>query len=264
LLSTLHMELSSKYKLNLDTEPNLSRQLVLSPTLPKGTGDTPALFIGGSNADRLANPAANVGIIPDTVTEGGWILNTSSVSTVLPQIEAYCLTLPPEAPVIIYCLENSSFSQANCDGVISQIAKLKDNKCHVVGELIVAHEITMAAAVANLKRILAVCGDRKVFIITPLLRYINAACCDEIGHCTHRQVPDFALKLHLDLVRLHKFIEGRLSSHPSARSSRPVTFSQPSMAPVRLRSWPPTPVGAPSMAAAVPTPGWLSPSWTRS
>jgi hypothetical protein len=37
----------------------------------------------------------------------------------------------------------------------------------VVGELIVAHEITMAAAVANLKRILAVCGDRRVFIITP-------------------------------------------------------------------------------------------------
>jgi hypothetical protein len=116
--------------------------------------------------------------------------------------------------VIIYCLDNSSFSQADGDGVISQIEKLKDNKYHVVGELIVAHEITMAAAVANLKRILAVCGDRKVFIITPLLRYINIACCDEIGHCTHRQVPDSALKLHLDLVRLHKFIEGRLSSHP--------------------------------------------------
>ncbi len=131
------MELSSKYKLNLDTEPNLSRQLVLSPTLPKGTSDTPALFIGGSNADWLANAAANVGIIPDTVSEGGWILNTSSVTTVLPQIEAYCLTLPLEAPVIIYCLDNSSFSQADGDGVISQISKLKDNKYHVVGELIV-------------------------------------------------------------------------------------------------------------------------------
>jgi hypothetical protein len=98
--------------------------------------------------------------------------------------------------------------------VISQIVNWKDNKFHVVGELIVAHEITMAAAVANLKRILAVCGDRKVFIITPLLRYINFACCDDTGHCTHRQVPDSALKLHLDLVRLHKVIEGRLSSHP--------------------------------------------------
>jgi hypothetical protein len=95
LLYTLLTEHSSKYKLNLDTEPNLSRQLVLSPTLPKGAGDNPALFIGDSNADRLANAAANVGIIPDTVTEGGWILNTSSVSTVIPQIEAYGLTLPP-------------------------------------------------------------------------------------------------------------------------------------------------------------------------
>ncbi len=134
----------------------------------------------------------------------------------LPQIEAYCLTLPPEAPVIIYCLDNSSFCQADSDGVISQIVNWKDNKFHVVGELIVAHEITMAAAVANLKRILAVCGNRKVYLIliTPLLRYINFACCDDTGHCTHRLVPDSALKLLLDLVRLHKFIEGRLSSYP--------------------------------------------------
>ncbi len=142
----------------MDTEPNLSRRLALTPAPPTGCGETPALFIGGSNADRLANEAAAVGLIPDTVTEGGWVLNITSVTTVLPQIEAYCLTLPPEAPVIIYCLDNSSFSQADSDGVISQIGKLDDNRYHVVGELIVAHEITLAAAVANLKRILAVCG----------------------------------------------------------------------------------------------------------
>ncbi len=51
--------------------------------------------------------------------------------------------------------------------MISPIVKLKDKKYHVVGELIVAQEITMAAAVTNLKRILAVCSDRKVFIISP-------------------------------------------------------------------------------------------------
>jgi hypothetical protein len=112
-------------------------------------------------------------------------------------------------------LDNSSFSQADSDGVISQIAKLKDNKYHVVGELIVAHEITMAAAVANMKRILAVCGDRRVLIITPLLRFVNFACCDEATHCTHRLIPDSALKLYMDLVRLHKFIQGRLSSFPT-------------------------------------------------
>ncbi len=72
----------------------------------------------------------------------------------------------------------------------------------------------MAAAVANLKRILAVCGDRKVYIITPLLRYINEACCRDAGHCTHRGIPDSATKLLLDLGRLHRFIESRLSSFP--------------------------------------------------
>jgi hypothetical protein len=45
--------------------------------------------------------------------------------------------------------------------------KLNDKKFHMVGELIVAQEITMAAAVANLKRILTVCGDRRVYMYSP-------------------------------------------------------------------------------------------------
>ncbi len=110
--------------------------------------------------------------------------------------------------MIIYCLDNSSFCQADGDGVITPITKLADNKYQVVGEIIVAHEITMAAAVANLKRILAVCGGRKVFIITPLLRYINDSCCGDLAHCTHKMIPDSATKL------LHRFIESWLSSFP--------------------------------------------------
>ncbi len=101
LIFTLSTELSSKFKLELDSEPVLSRELTLSPNLPKTSGEILPLFIGGSNADRLASAAANVGVVPDTVTEGGWVLNTTSVSIALPQIEAYCLTLPAEAPVII-------------------------------------------------------------------------------------------------------------------------------------------------------------------
>jgi hypothetical protein len=111
-------------------------------------------------------------------------------------------------------LDNSSFCQADGEGVITPIAKLADNKYHVVGEIIVAHEITMAAAVANLKRILGDCGGRKVFIITPLLRYINEICCVEPTHCTHKLIPESATKLLLDLGRLHRFIESRLSSFP--------------------------------------------------
>jgi hypothetical protein len=52
--------LSTLFKMNLDTLTNLSRDSVIFPT-----GNTPveedlaALFIGGSNADRVANSAAS-------------------------------------------------------------------------------------------------------------------------------------------------------------------------------------------------------------
>jgi hypothetical protein len=102
---------------------------------------------------------------------------------------------------------------ADQDGTLAAITKDKsDNKYHVVGELVVVHEITMAAAVTNLKRLLAICGDRKVFIITPCLRYANVSCCTTTGHCVHRQIPDFAHRLLEDLKRLHSFFKQHLSS----------------------------------------------------
>ncbi len=73
----------------------------------------------------------------------------------------------------------------------------------------------MAAAVINLKRLLLVCGDRKVFVITPRLRYVTAACCNSNEHCLHMRFLDFALKLQNDLHLLHTFFLNRLASSPS-------------------------------------------------
>jgi hypothetical protein len=197
----------------MDSLPNLSRELVITPRPARQDDDVPALFIGGSNADKLANAAATLGVLSATITEGGWILTTSSVSIILPQVEAYCATLPPDAPVVIYCRDNSSFCCADQDGNLAAISKDKaDNKYHVVGKLVVVHEITMAAAVTNIKWLLAVCGDRKVFIITPCLRYANDSCCTAAGHCIHRRIPDFDHRLLDDLRRLHSFFKQRLSS----------------------------------------------------
>jgi len=85
-----------------------------------------------------------------------------------------CGTLPEVAPVVIYCLDNSSFCCANRDGQLSAIAKQKDGLFHVPGEIVV-HEVTLAA-VTNLKRLLVACRDRKVFIITPGPRYHGIPC----------------------------------------------------------------------------------------
>jgi hypothetical protein len=114
--------------------------------------------------------------------------------------------------VVIYCLDNSSFCCANRDGQLSAITKQKDGLYHVPGELVVVHEVTLAAVVTNLKRLLVACGDRMVFIITPGPRYHGTPCCCSGDHCTHLQLPESGFKLMQDLARLHLFIARRLSS----------------------------------------------------
>ncbi len=169
-----------------------------------------ALFIGGSNADRLANSAATLGIITETVTSAGWVLSTDAVTAILPQVIELCNSLPEDAPVVIYCLDNSSFCFANKDGQLLAISKLKDGLFHVPGEIVVVHEVTLAAAGTNLKRILVACGNRRFFIITPGPRYHTLPCCCKGDHCTHLQIPDSGLKLMQDLARLQQFISRRL------------------------------------------------------
>jgi hypothetical protein len=197
----------------MDTLPNLSRDAtIFPPGSAPPTDDMAALFIGGSNADRLANAAATLGIVAETVTAGGWIISTDAVTAILPQVIGHCESLPDNAPVIIYCLDNSSFSCANAEGQLSAIEKQKDDIYHVVGEIVVVHEVTLAAAVTNLKRILLACGNRKVIIITPGPRYLSTPCCCSLEHCTHLLVPDSGLKLMCDLARLHQFILRRMGS----------------------------------------------------
>jgi hypothetical protein len=50
---------------------------------------------------------------------------------------------------------------ANSDGSSHPSPRLDDGGFHVVGEIV--REVTMAAAMTNLKSILMICGDRQVF-----------------------------------------------------------------------------------------------------
>ena len=211
LITPILEGLSTQFRLGLDTLPNLSRDAtIFPPGSAPPADDMAALFIG--NADRLANAAATLGIVAETVTAGGWTISTDAVTAILPQVIGHCESLPDNAPVIIYCSDNSSFCCANAEGQLSAIEKRNDDIYHVVGEIVVVHEVTLAAAVTNLKRILLACGNRKVIIITPGPRYLTTPCCCSLEHCTHLLVPDSGLKLMCDLARLHQFILRRLGS----------------------------------------------------
>jgi hypothetical protein len=128
LITPLLVGLSTQFRLGLDTLPNLSRDAtIFPPGSAPPADDVAALFIDGSNADRLANAAATLGIVTETVTAGGWTISTDAVTAILPQVIGHCESLPDNAPVIIYCLDNSSFCYANAEGQLLAIEKLNDD-----------------------------------------------------------------------------------------------------------------------------------------
>jgi hypothetical protein len=91
LLTPLLEGLSTLFQMNIDTLPNLSRDTTIFPAGSTTVeDDMAALFISGSNADRLANSAATLGIIPGTITTEGWVLSTDGVTAILPQVTELC------------------------------------------------------------------------------------------------------------------------------------------------------------------------------
>ncbi len=62
---------------------------------------------------------------------------------------------------IVLSQHDSSFRYENEDRILSSITKMIDGIYHVFGELVVAHEVTLAAAITNLKRQLAICTVTK-------------------------------------------------------------------------------------------------------
>jgi hypothetical protein len=82
-------------------------------------------------------------------------------------------------------MDNSCFMNMSSDGTISPIKKLEDGKYHVVGDLAITPGILLRPMYAALDDIVKLCGERKIYILTPLPRYILVPCCDNDQHCVN-------------------------------------------------------------------------------
>jgi hypothetical protein len=107
----------------------------------------------------------------------------------------------------------------------------------------------MAAAVTNLKRLMAVCSERRIFIITPGLH---------ATHCVSSpQIPDIGFQTPVDdLKRLHIFLYTEAEFNPQLHGGSCWGFDcLEAQTLAILTSSPPEPTGAQSMAPGHHTPG---------
>ena len=68
------------------------------------------------------------------------------------------------------------------------------------GALVVAPERAISGALGQLQRVVDVLGDRPKFIVSPILRYVSAPCCNDPGHVTNQNNEDFLTSILADLA----------------------------------------------------------------
>jgi hypothetical protein len=213
-IHSLIEELNSGCGAGLDPDPNLSRSKqrpAMYSALRLG-GVEKGLFIGGSNADKLANAVSTLGMDVYRLVKSGWKISKDAVDQLLPDLRNVLNLLPADTPIILFCLDNSAFMGATEEGSLTPMSKSVkgDKKYHAVGDLVVAPEQSIGFALEQLKRILEVCGDHPVYILCPLPRYFTFPCCRDPTHMLNSGKPDFFLTLLRGLRRLGSSIKNLL------------------------------------------------------
>jgi hypothetical protein len=74
-------------------------------------------------------------------------------------------------------------------GDLVPISKIK-GKYHVAGELAITPLVLLKPMFETLMEIVKICGDRPIYILTPLPRYVLVPCCHDDTHCTNLVVRD--------------------------------------------------------------------------
>ncbi len=162
------------------------------------------VFVGGSNAKNLSQAAALLGIDAYMIAKGGWKLSRENVDKLIPDLHELLSGLPPGTPVVLFCLDNTSFLVATEEGGMVPISKCvtDDSGYHVNGALVVAPERALQNSVEQLKRIVTEFGDFDLFIVSPLTRYVAKPCCVNTSHVTNFGEPGFLQNIISDLTKL--------------------------------------------------------------
>ncbi len=130
-------------------------------------------------------------------------MSKENVDKLLPDLKDLLSTVPLDTPVVIFCLDNTSFLGLNEDGSMNAISRCveEDDGFHVKGALVVAPEKAMTYFLDQLKRITTECGSHPVLVLTPWPRFARVPCCDDVGHVTNFNDPDFLASLLSDLTK---------------------------------------------------------------
>jgi len=215
-LSDLLTDVNSKMLAGVDKDPNLSRDIkkpALFCALGNGEVDK-CIIVGGSHSKNLSIAVSNLGLDTFTVTQSGWKISNDSIEAVTPALKEKIEAAPKGTPIVLFCLDNSTYFSYAPDGSMKPPAKSSptDDKYHIEGELSVAPDRWISITIEKLNRLVSVCKENTVFVMSPLPRYVVSACCKDKSHITNYEDSDYLSNMKQELDRLNSTVKKRLES----------------------------------------------------
>jgi hypothetical protein len=163
VMDSLIRELNDKLLAGVDPDPNLSQSSKRPQLYPafRSCCVKSAAFVGGSTSKNLANAAANLWIDSYQLAKGGWKITRENIEKLIPDLKELMSSLPASTPIILFCLDNSSFLAASEEGGLAPISKCvpEDDGYHIKGDLVVAPECALHYTVELLKKLVSELSD---------------------------------------------------------------------------------------------------------
>ncbi len=120
---------------------------------------------------------------------------------IIPDLKEMLGSVPPDTPVVLFCLDNSCFMGLGEDGIMTNISRSVegDDGFHVKGALVVTPDKALKHVREQQKRLIEACGSHPVFVISPWPRFVRCPCCSELGHTSNFSDSDFLKSIVSDL-----------------------------------------------------------------
>jgi hypothetical protein len=189
-------ELNGIFNLGLGTEPGFDRMCEIDAMQEKPR----ILMIGSSHVIREADILADRGYEVTLVSKPGWRATKGAVEEMVGKIKEAMVNLTPRDIIVVQFLDNVSYMARSEEGGDLPIRRYVDGEFHIEGDLILAGKDRQYMTFQNIEPILRLLEGWKVFVLTPMPRYLRESCCDELEHAPNRYSPGFEEGLRKSLA----------------------------------------------------------------
>jgi hypothetical protein len=136
-------------------------------------------------------------------SEPGWSASVSNIGKLLLQTQT---NVQEGATAFVFdILGNMSVRFEQFDGSTALPYK-SDGRFHLGGKIVISSPDIFSKTIDAIMPILRATQDIPCVIIPPLPRYLFARCCDDAGHCTNFNQPDFVQNLLSGFIQLRNLL----------------------------------------------------------